>query len=307
MKQPRVAIITVNYHKEEKTLRLIESIKKLNYTNYFITIVDNDSQPESFGNLGEDINVIRNPENSGWAGGFRRAVQLILTNEKPDYFLLLNNDQVVGKDMLKELVKTAEIELNIGFVAPAIYDMNHPNQIQTCGGYMNFWTGIAVESKRPKDKTVQEVDGYKEYVDDCALLIRREVVERAGLHDPTYFLYFEDPDWNIAARKAGFKIINNQNAKVYHEIYGSSEGKKSPTVVYHLARNRILFMRKHKLLRFPIFLLINTFITFPIHFTKYLFKKHFDLLIPLTKGYVVGTIKSILHPKFSNPKIYDIQ
>ena len=223
--------------------------------------------------------------------------------EKPDYFLLSNNDLIVDKDMLKELVETAQEDEKIGFVAPTIYSLKDKTKLYTRGGFLNYWTGIGTESKRPDNNEVQEVKGPNEYMDDCVCLVKREVLEQAGMHDPIYFLYFEEIDWNIAIRRAGFKIMHNPNAKCYHEMHGSSEGEKSPIVVYSLARNRSLFMRKHRPLRLPVFLLIYTFAFIPAQFIKYFFKRRFNLLIPLIKGYFVGIIKNIGFPKFSNPKL----
>ncbi len=304
MKEPKVAIIVINFHKEEKTLKFIESVKELNYKNYSITVVDNESEPDSFKDFKyKYINIIRNPENTGWAGGFKLAVEFILHKEKPDYFLLSNNDILIDKNMLKELVETAQTDEKIGFVAPTLYDIDNRNEITTRGGYMNYWLGLASESKRPVNNEVQEVDGYVEYLDDCVSLIKREVMEEVGFHDPIYFLYSEDIDWNIAIKKAGFRIMHNPNAKAYHEIHGSSEGKKSPVTVYYNTRNRSIFMRKHKPFYFPIFLLIQTFVIVPAQFMKYIYKKWFNLILPLFKGYFNGVYTAIFKPKFHHPKL----
>ena len=293
MKQPKITIITVNYHKEDKTIKLIDSIKSSNYKNYKIIVIDSDSQGalKKLSKKFQELKIIYKKENTGWAKGLKIGVN---SEKNTDYYLFLNNDQILDKNMISFLIQTAESDKDIGMVAPSVYSLNEPDKILTIGGYMNWFTGIAGESKRQKSQTIQEVDGYKEYVDDNALLIKKKAFMESGGHDLIYFLYYEDPDLNIAVKKAGYKILNNQRAKIYHEVYGSTEGKKSPIVVKHLIRNRFIFMRKHSsLFRFLIFLLLNLLIIIPVQFILLILKRHFDLIPSFLSGFFNGLKTSL--------------
>jgi len=132
MKQPKITIITVNYHKEDKTIKLIDSIKSSNYKNYKIIVIDSDSQGalKKLSKKFQELKIIYKKENTGWAKGLKIGVN---SEKNTDYYLFLNNDQILDKNMISFLIQTAESDKDIGMVAPSVYSLNEPDKILTIG------------------------------------------------------------------------------------------------------------------------------------------------------------------------------
>ncbi len=277
-KNKKVLIVIVNYKSTHVLLELLDSIKNLSYKNYEILIIDNNSNEDLTKLKRYKIKLIENIENVGFTGAINQA----LKNYKYDYYLLLNPDTIADKNILSELINTAESK-NAGFVGSAIYDYKS-KKLSALAGRRNFWTGLAFPIKDINE--VKELNGLNEYVDACSLLISRKVIENVGYFDENYFMYLETEDLILRAKKQGFKVFTNPKAVVYHKLYGSAGGKKSKRTVYLLNKNRIYFMKKFTSKpRFISFLMINTLIILPLYIITYLLKKdRFSLIPALIKG-----------------------
>ncbi|RLC78223.1 MAG: hypothetical protein DRJ03_25585 [Chloroflexi bacterium] len=86
--------------------------------------------------------------------------------------------------------------------------------------------------------TPREMD----FVTGCALLVKRDVLQRVGLLDDRFFTYYEETEWCVRARRAGFKIVHVPTAKMWHKIPLDAR-ESSPLVHYYMTRNRLLFLR----------------------------------------------------------------
>src|SRR5205823_1889527 len=115
---PRVGIIILNWNSYQVTSECLLSLRKLNYPNTEIVLVDNGSSDDSADRLQNEfpeIRVLRNPENLGFPGGNNVGIRYVL-DRGADYLLLLNNDTVVQPDFLRELVQVAESDATIGLL-----------------------------------------------------------------------------------------------------------------------------------------------------------------------------------------------
>ena len=83
----------------------------------------------------------------------------------------------------------------------------------------------------------------RDFVTGCAMLVRRVALERVGLLDERFFLYYEETEWCIRAASAGFKIVHVPRAKIWHKIRPQQQNIV-PYVVYYTGRNRLLFLRE---------------------------------------------------------------
>lgn len=156
------------------------------------------------------VTVIRNEKNLGFAGGNNIGI----INATGDLIALFNNDALADWKWLEELVNTILISSKIGVVGGKIYQ-NKSSQIWFSGS--NFfpcsckpWLFVNDHKKVNAIKNVDVVSG-------CAMMFRREVIEKIGLLDEGYFFYFEDTDFCLQAKRAGFKLLYNGNAIVWHE------------------------------------------------------------------------------------------
>jgi len=190
--------------------------------------------------------LIKNEKNYGFAEGNNIGMRYALKTLNPDYVLLLNNDTVVDKGFLGELVKVGESDEKIGIVGPKIYYYDYNGRkdiINFAGGKFNMWKGQSyhigiTEIDKGQYDEIREVD----YVDGSCLLARRETIKNAGLLSLNYFTYWEETDWCIRGYRAGYKSVYVPKAKMWHKIAASSNGT---THVYYMAKNRFLFMRQH--------------------------------------------------------------
>ena len=220
----------VNYQKNNKPLK-------------FIQISARESDIKN--NIGDkNLIILKNEENQGFARGNNTGMKFALENFHPGYVLLLNNDTVVDPEFLIELVKTEAGDQNIGFTGPKTYLYDKPNIIQAAaGGNIDFSQGEShevafMENDTGKFDENREID----YVGGSCLLVKREVIEKIGLLDEKYFMYWEDVDWCFNGREAGYKSIYSSKAKIWHK-YGTSSQNYFKT--YYHNRNRIYFQRKH--------------------------------------------------------------
>jgi len=247
MKLPQVSIILLNWNQEEITLDCLNSLMKLDYLNYKVILVDNSSFNNSVKKIKQmfpEITLIQNRENLGFTEGNNVGISYGINNGS-DYILLLNNDTIVDKNFLKELALVAEKDSTTGIVGPKIYFYDEPKKIWFAGGKINWQEGIkyhigAYEIDHGQYDKIREVD----YITGCALLIKREVIEKIGLLDSRYFIYFEETDWNLRAKKAGYKILYVPEARIWHKI-SLAMGSGTPLSTYYYTRNRLLFFSEN--------------------------------------------------------------
>lgn len=248
---PKVSIIILNWNGWTDTLECLESLNKINYTNFDIILVDNHSQDNSVQKIKDftkekiSVILIENKENYGFAEGNNIGIRYALKNLNPAYILLLNNDTVVDKDFLKELVNAGEKKDNIGILGPKIYNYDKRDIIWSVGCKISWKLarGIQIGSGE-KDNYQYDHERVVEYVNGSALLIKTSLINKIGLMNKIYFLYFEETDWTLRANQAGYKSLYVPKAKIWHKVSRSGGGISKPIGLYYITRNRWIFMKK---------------------------------------------------------------
>ncbi len=194
---------------------------------------------------GRKIVLIENGANLRFSRGNNEGIKYALRN-KADYMILLNNDIMVDKNLIKELVAVAESDKTIGIVGPKIYYFQPSNQIWSAGGeiYLHKGTGRHAgirQIDRGQYDQIRECD----YVTGCALMIKREVVEKIGLLDPAYLAYYEDTDWCFRAKLAGYKSFYVPKAKMWHKISASTGGQLTIYKIKEKLRSGFIFFWRY--------------------------------------------------------------
>ncbi len=248
MDNPSVAVILVNYNNETDTIAAVGSLKKITYPNHKIFIVDNGSAEKSVSKLrplaGGNIELIETGKNLGFSGGNNAAIKKALS-ENFDYVLLLNNDTEVEPDFLDKLVAVAESDAKIGVAGPKIHFFSDRKRIWFGGGAFSWFGGgkhlhfDEIETAIAKQKP--EETGY---MTGCAFLIKAKVIKEIGLLCEDFFLYYEDTDWSLLARKAGYKIMYVPAAKIYHKVSRTTSALGNPTIHYYHIRNALLLSKR---------------------------------------------------------------
>ncbi|UCH83588.1 MAG: glycosyltransferase family 2 protein [Candidatus Latescibacterota bacterium] len=228
---PRVTVVVLTWNGKRLTLECLESLAKLTYDNIDIVVVDNastDGTADAISDVyGDRVTVIVNDANLGFAGGNNVGIQHALS-AGAEYILLLNNDTLVDPGMAGALADALSGSADIGIVGPKIYYASPPDQIWYAGGRINLARGTARhigirETDTGQYDTVKDVD----YVTGCALMARREVIERIGFLDTAFEAYYEDADFCMRARQAGYRIIYVPAGRVWHRISSSTGGQLS--------------------------------------------------------------------------------
>ncbi|MFQ3661911.1 MAG: glycosyltransferase family 2 protein [Chloroflexaceae bacterium] len=245
---PRVAIIVLTYNGVEDTLACLASLERLDYPRerYRVVVVDNASQdgtpaavraafPETF------VFVVENGANLGFAAGNNVGLRYALA-QGFDYALLLNNDTEAAPDLLSALVAAAESDPRAGAVGPIIYYHAAPARVWSAGGWIDWEQGISRMEGEVEDRGQFTATREVDFVTGCAMLLRRAALERAGLLDERFFMYFEETEWCVRARRAGFRILFVPQAKLWHKIPLNARFDKE-YLAYYMTRNRLLFLR----------------------------------------------------------------
>ena len=254
MEFPLVYVVILNWNRKDDTIECIDSLKGMSYSNFRTVVVDNGSSDGSVEALKARfpaLEVLVNSENLGYAAGNNVGIRFAL-QQRADYVLLLNNDTVVHRHLLGELVRVGEADPQAGVLTPKIYSHGSRDRIWSAGPKRRI-VSIALG----KGNSIYEKQREVKYATGCALLVKREVFENVGMFDPAYFLYQEDNDFSKRVREGGYKIIYVPSAEMWHKVSGSTQGD-SRTKWYHQARSTVHFYRKNVgvwYLTLPIFLL----------------------------------------------------
>jgi GT2 family glycosyltransferase len=237
--EPPVWIIILNWNGRDMTLQCLDSLRAVTYPGRHILVVDNGSTDGSVGAFRDrhpDITVLPLPENRRFAGGNNAGMRHALAHGA-DLLLLLNNDTTVDPGFLLPMVKRIASDSSAGIIAPKILYHAEPDLLWYAGGAISFWTGTMKHTGiREHDRGQHDIPGKTGYATGCCLLVRKELVERIGMLDESYTMYTEDADWCMRARQAGYSILYEPRARIWHKVSVSAGGHLS----WYKLRNKAL-------------------------------------------------------------------
>jgi len=262
----KVFVTLINYNNNRATYDCLQSLEETNIESFELSVivVDNASREK----FTEDkkyqkfnLKIIRSEENLGFAGGQNVGINYALDNGA-DYVLVLNNDVILDKNLIVELLKTFDNK-DCGIVSPKIYFSKghefHKDRYQKedlgrviwyAGGKMDWKNMLASHRGVDEvDKGQYETVEQTNFASGCCEMIKREVFDKAGLFDVRYFLYYEDNDLSQRAKKQSFKIFYQPKAILWHLNAGSAGGSGSALQDYYITRNRLLFGFNYSSLR----------------------------------------------------------
>jgi GT2 family glycosyltransferase len=230
LSEPLVYIILVNWNGKAVTLDCLDSLATISYRNFKVLVVDNASNDGSVQAIKAhhpEAVVLEQRENLRFAGGNNVGMKYALEQEA-EFLCFLNNDTTVDRDFLNHLVARMQSDKMIGMASPKIYYHDDPNRIWFAGGEMSMWTGTMKHTGiREIDRGQHDASREIDYATGCCILTTREVVEKAGMLDASYFMYAEDADWSMRVRRAGYRIVYEPKAKVWHKLSVASGGHLS--------------------------------------------------------------------------------
>lgn len=247
MTGPRVAILTVTTNAAAHIPAYAAAVARLHYHPLDVWVVDNastDGTPDLLSALLPHATLLANERNLGFTGACNRALRELLSSPAPpDYLLFLNDDTEPKPDLVERLLEVAD-ERTI--VAPKTYLHGSPGLLDDACGTFDWTRGRWRESafarpERASDRYAHAV----EVANLSCLLVPRSCFEVVGLLDDAFFVYYDDTDFCRRARDAGFRILYQPSAVVYHRKGATIGGQTTAFGVYYLTRNRPYLLRKH--------------------------------------------------------------
>ena len=280
----KVSIITVNYNGYDDTCALIESIP-LNDKSLEVIVVDNASRINEAEKISAKyplVKTIRSEQNLGFAGGNNLGIK----EASGDYLFFINNDTYLKDFNISALIDRLNSSSEIGMVCPKIRFAWGNNPIQFAG-----YTPLSRITLRNKAIGYNELDNgqYNEahptpYAHGAAMMAKREAIEKVGVMPECYFLYYEELDWSMMFRRAGFQIWYEPACTVFHKE-SRSTGVNSPLKAYYITRNRLLFISRNEKtsIRFASYIYIIAVVALR-DIIKYLLKGQFRQINATIKG-----------------------
>lgn len=277
----KVGIVLVNWNGWENTIECLESIFHSDYSNYQVIVCDNSSQDNSLvqikawadGIIQNDLTkyallhtssyvpipkpiryvecnksqaectrsivafdvpliLIQTGANLGFAGGNNVGICYAL-NSGADYIWLLNNDTVITPMALSKMVET--IRRFPGIVGSIIKYYSRPDKVQAYGGgHMSCLTG--------RVRTQIQQTSSLDFILGASLMLDRATLRQVGLLDENLFMYFEENEYCLRARKHGVTLTVSES-EVYHK--GGASSPNSHFAWNNVYKNKIYTMLKH--------------------------------------------------------------
>ena len=238
----------LNWNGKLVTLEGLGSLSAVRYPNLKILLVDNGSHDGSATAVRQTfphVDVLAMETNIGFARGNNAGIRHALA-QGAEQIMLLNNDTTIDPDAVSIMSGVLQSSSDIGIVSPKIFYYARPTHIWYAGGKVSFWTGtIRHLGIREEDDGRFGKTGETEYATGCCLLTSRRVLESVGLLDETYYMYTEDADWSMRVRRAGYRIVFEPRARVWHKVSADVGGHLSRYKLTNKFRSNFRFFARY--------------------------------------------------------------
>lgn len=238
-----LTLITVNYNCAEKTIGILRSLEYQTDQSFDVIVVDNDSAPADRGLLGEyaassslKLDVIYSDTNRGFSGGNNLAIRKALA-QGSEWVLLINPDTTVESDFISEIIRQLPSQTELVGIP-----LREGDRVAYAGQVR--WFKPTLPHIYSHSKLITE-NGKLFYAIGAGMLIHRDVFEKTGMLDERYFLYFEDVDFSLRARRAGIPLRFLSHPVITHSVSQSTRQLGRLLLLRYHARNALLFNSLH--------------------------------------------------------------
>ncbi len=237
----KVSVVIVNHNGRDYLKTCLNSVYQSENKKLLaeVIVVDNCSTDDSIDFLEKsysDVFLIRNKINN-----YVKAVNLGLNHTSSDVIVLLNNDTVVDRNWISELLRIMQQYPQTGVVQSKI--------LFSDGQTLNSVGVEEIEHFYFRDsgfgeKDIGQYDNVKEidFFSGGSVAIRRDCIKEVGFFDEDFIMFFEDVDYSIRCKKKGWKIYYAPKSVVYHKFHGTAT---SALTDYLCTRNRFICIAKH--------------------------------------------------------------
>lgn len=272
-------LIIIVFHNErslEDTLESIRSVREIDYKDYDIIVVNNGMRDGVRGKIISEfpgVHYLEAERNLGFAGGNNLGIDYGMSNGY-DFFLILNNDVAVAPDFLTRLVSRINQDETIGMVGPKTFYFAQKDKVWAAGGYIIKWRaligGLHEDNERVEDflgrwlRGLRELigkgekttytEGEVDYLPGSCILVKSDVIEKVGKLPEEYLFAFEEAEIALKVKRAGYKVVVEPKAHIWHKVGLSSE--QVPEMIYNTYRDRLIFLKRNFRFPFNLFLIV---------------------------------------------------
>lgn len=223
---PKVCIVMRNHNAFHLTSVALGSLFSMTYENFNVIVVNDgttDDSAERCKELFPEIIVLESKKYIEYCKGLNLGIRYAL-DDGADYIFLVNNDtKEFSKDYLEKIISRFETDSSIGLVGSQVYNYDGKN----------LWSGIA------KDKLGIPMETPTE-----GFIVKKEVFEKIGLLDEKLVRYFEDIDFIIRLRRAGY-LTSSVEDVLFHHLCNGTSSKQAFIPNYYRPRNLLWFMKRY--------------------------------------------------------------
>jgi GT2 family glycosyltransferase len=229
-----------------------------------VVVVDNASSDGSAAMVRAefpDVTLIENTQNTGYAAANNLGLRRLgfgqpSAADVPRYALLLNPDTELPTDALSQMVARLDADPQLGAAGPRLVLPDGKLDLACRRSFptpeVALWRMVGLSKLFPKSRlfgryNLTYLDEHLETEVDCVvgafMMVRREVIERVGLLDETFWMYGEDIDWAYRIKQDGWKILYYPKVTVLHIKRAAS--RQNPRTKLEFQRASLIFYHKH--------------------------------------------------------------
>jgi GT2 family glycosyltransferase len=262
-----VSIIIPNWNGMDCLRDCLKSLERLTYANYETIVVDNgsiDGSREMVSKEFQRVRLVASPTNMGFASGCNLGFKVA----KGEIIAVLNNDATVEDSWLSELVNTVCQDTGIAVTSGIVFYDKPGSIIWSAGARIDAISGI--DWRVGHGTKIDDVAGIEDldYLPGCALVFRRQAIDRIGFFNENYFLYCEELDWAFCAKRLGYKCKLDTSAVVWHKA-SMSRRKINLQGYYHQVRGLFRVYLKHFPIRYLLTSLLFQLVLVPVFETLF--------------------------------------
>jgi len=264
-----IGVITVNYNQYQLTREFLDSLATVTNANVLtVFIADVSTNKGAFKiNCNYPMKVVlKSLPNNGYASGINEGIKYFL-KKGFDKFCAINNDVFFDKSFANEAEKGFEKADIFGgkiYYAPGYeyhkkYQKKDIGKILWYAGGIDDWKNVYTTHRGVDEVDNEQYNKFEEtdFITGCMLFFNKKIIDKIGLWNEKYFLYFEDSDFCERAKKSGFKLFYNPKIIIWHKNAQSTGGSGSLLHQKYQRKNRLIFGLKYAPIRTKIHLIKN--------------------------------------------------
>lgn len=241
-KAPTVVAIVLNHRTAGQTIRCVSAIREVDYPALTVLVVDNDSGDDSVALLRQrfpDLRILLSPRNLGYGDGVNFGLRAALAAET-DFVWVVTPDTTVRRDSLGPLLDAMRKCDRIGICGSIV----HAGELCIVRSELIANRGFLARHQLRREEELSNDSALidSDYVDGCSIFLRAAMVREIGLFRDDWFLYYEEAEYCLRAREAGWLVRISPSSHVFTQPITKSRNNRT----FYMIRNSILLARTRK-------------------------------------------------------------